>query len=313
MVGKEMPLISIIIPSYNSQKYIEETIKSCLYQSHQNLEIIAVDDGSIDNTVEIIQQFPVKLITQKNAGACAARNRGFQESKGDYIQFLDADDLLSPNKIEEQLKQLNGRDDITSNGRWGRFYTDDPFSEEISWGPHDSLQRDHDPVSWLCCNHMSQTACWLTPRKLIEKAGPWDESLSQNQDGEFFARVVAQSCEVKYCSSAKVYYRSKLTGSITSKVKEKKALESFYQTCQSFEQVLFSLEDSERTRLAVADKYQQFIYRAYPQCPDLVKAAEGKVEELGGSQWPPYRGGRFHNLLMDVFGWKFPAKLKHVF
>lgn len=306
-------MTSIIIPAFNSGRHLADTLESVLSMRNTDWECIVIDDGSKDNTIEIVRQFPVKLITQKNAGACAARNRGFQESKGDYIQFLDADDLLSPNKIEEQLKQLNGREDIISNGRWGRFYTGDPFSEKITWGPHESLQQDHDPVSWLCCNHMSQTACWLTPRKLIEKAGPWDESLSQNQDGEFFTRVVAQSHEVKYCSSAKVYYRSKLTGSITSKAKEKKALESFYQTCQSFEQVLFSLEDSERTRLAVADRYQQFVYRAYPKCPELTEAAERKIQELGGSQWPPYRGGKFHNLLMDVFGWKFPTKLKHFF
>jgi len=307
--------VSILIPVYNNEIYLAQTVESALSQTWADKEIIIVDDGSTDSSVLIARSFlgkGVKVVEQKNGGACRARNRAFQESTGEYIQYLDGDDLLSPNKIADQLKQLNGKLDIVSNGRWGRFYTDDPLLEDIQWGPHIGLQKDHDPVSWLCCNHMSQTACWLTPRSLIESAGLWDESLSINQDGEFFNKVVGKSKGVLYCDSAKMYYRSKVPGSISSKTKEEKALRSLYQTCVTFEDILFSLERSSRTRLASANKYQLFVYSAFPKCPELVEAAEQKIEELGGSQWPPYRGGTLHNLLMDVFGWKFAAKLKHL-
>ncbi|MCC5929257.1 MAG: glycosyltransferase [Cyclobacteriaceae bacterium] len=306
-------MVSVIIPCYNSAYFIEDTIKSALCQTYSDIEVIVVDDGSTDNSIEIIKKYPVQLIQQKNAGACAARNRGFAVSKGDFIQYLDADDLLSPNKIADQVAQLNGRNDIISNGKWGRFYTSEPLREEIKWGPHTSIQKDLSPVDWLCQNRMSQTSCWFTPRKLIEKAGAWDETLHQNQDGEFFTRVIAQATEVKYCETAKVYYRSGLNNSITSNIKGTLALKSFYKTCISFEKTLLPLEDSTKTRLAVANMYQEFVYRAYPYCQDLIKTSEQKISTLGGSSLPPYKKGKLHNLLMDIFGWKFPTWLKYNF
>lgn len=305
-------LVSVIIPTYNAKAYIEECLASVIAQSYKRIEIVVVDDGSIDNTIELILDYPIKIIQQKNQGACVARNHGFFESSGDYIQFLDADDLLSPDKIELQIKQLLGKEDVISNGRWGRFYTDNPFTEDIKWGPHISLQKDHDPISWLCQNHMSQTACWLTPRKLIEKAGLWDESLTNNQDGEFFSRVVAQSRQVLYTPEAKVYYRSNIKTSISSKLKEENSLKSLFKTTVSFEKILMNLEDSERTRLACANKYQQFVYRAFPKCADLVKEAEWKIREYGGSSWPPYKGGRLFNFIQTSFGWKTAVRIREI-
>ncbi|HZX58320.1 MAG TPA: glycosyltransferase family A protein, partial [Mucilaginibacter sp.] len=108
----DQPLVSIIIPVYNSEKHLAETISSALEQTWPNKEIIIVDDGSADNSLAIAKSFAsenVKVFHQPNKGASAARNKGIQEAKGDYIQFLDADDLLMPNKIAAQVKQLAGK------------------------------------------------------------------------------------------------------------------------------------------------------------------------------------------------------------
>jgi glycosyltransferase involved in cell wall biosynthesis len=105
------PLVSIIIPVYNSEIYLAECIESAINQIHSNTEIIIVDDGSTDNSLQIARNFEnekVRVLNQDNRGASAARNTGLKEAKGSYIQFLDADDLLSPDKIEEQIKCLNG-------------------------------------------------------------------------------------------------------------------------------------------------------------------------------------------------------------
>src|SRR4029077_692185 len=101
------PLVSILIPAYNAEKWIADTISSALAQPWPRKEIIIVDDGSTDQTLSIARQFTsktVSVIAQKNQGASAARNKAFQLCQGDYIQWLDADDLLSPDKVAKQLK-----------------------------------------------------------------------------------------------------------------------------------------------------------------------------------------------------------------
>src|SRR5271165_3187575 len=106
----EYPLVSVIIPVYNSEKYLAESIESAIGQTWSSKEIIVVDDGSTDNSFEIARKFAgrpeVKVVTQENRGAAAARNAGLKEAKGEFIQFLDADDLLSADKIESQMKLL---------------------------------------------------------------------------------------------------------------------------------------------------------------------------------------------------------------
>src|ERR1700744_3644001 len=108
------PLVSIIIPVYNAGEFLEETILSALAQTWANKEIIIVDDGSTDNSLAIAKKHKaenVKVISQPTAGASAARNRGLDEAKGDCIQFLDADDIISADKIEGQMAVLNGSEE----------------------------------------------------------------------------------------------------------------------------------------------------------------------------------------------------------
>ena len=105
------PLISIIIPVYNSEKYLNECICSCIEQTYDNIEIVLVDDGSLDNSLEICKSYGmkdsrVKTIHQPNAGVSAARNTGLRNAKGDYIFFLDSDDEIYSNSIELLLKDM---------------------------------------------------------------------------------------------------------------------------------------------------------------------------------------------------------------
>src|SRR5579875_322194 len=100
------PLISIIIPLYNAEKYIIETIDSALQQSYKNIEIIIIDDGSTDSSFNVAETYKsdnIIVVKQENKGASAARNHGLKLAKGEYIQFLDADDILDVNKIEYQI------------------------------------------------------------------------------------------------------------------------------------------------------------------------------------------------------------------
>src|SRR5262245_38934097 len=101
------PLVSILIPAYNAEAWIADTLRSAVAQTWPRKEIIVVDDGSKDQTANIAKQFSaqgVRVVTQKNQGAAAARNTAFSLSTGDYIQWLDADDLLAPDKIAKQME-----------------------------------------------------------------------------------------------------------------------------------------------------------------------------------------------------------------
>ena len=191
------PLVSILIPCYNSENYIEETLKSCLEQTWKSKEIIIVDDHSTDNSFEVLQRFKscypevIKIFKNKKKGACSARNLAFEVSSGDFIQYLDADDLLNPEKIESQMRILVGKqEDAIAHCQWGRFYEN---VEDTVWKEQEIDKNYETPANWLVDswngNGMGQTSIWLTPRILIEEAGPWNEELKINQDGEFFSRV----------------------------------------------------------------------------------------------------------------------------
>src|SRR5262249_29686320 len=107
------PLGSILIPAFNAEDWIADTIRSALAQTWPNKEIIIVDDGSRDRTLSVAREFAAKdvsVVTKPNEGAAATRNKALSLSQGDYIQWLDADDLLAPDKIERQLKALQASD-----------------------------------------------------------------------------------------------------------------------------------------------------------------------------------------------------------
>ncbi len=120
------PLVSILIPAYNSEEWIADTLRSALRQTWQRKEIIVVDDGSRDRTTEVARQLASKQVTVvsiENGGAAAARNHALKLSQGDYIQWLDADDLLAPDKIERQLLALGEAEDkkILLSSPWAYF------------------------------------------------------------------------------------------------------------------------------------------------------------------------------------------------
>src|SRR6266516_2561046 len=122
------PLVSILIPAFNAQATIADTLASAVRQTWRRKEIIVVDDGSRDRTRSVAGAFAgdgVRVVTQENQGAAAARNTAFSSSAGDYIQWLDADDLMAPDKIAMQLDALNdrsSRERTVLSGSWGRFF-----------------------------------------------------------------------------------------------------------------------------------------------------------------------------------------------
>ncbi len=240
------PLVSILIPAYNAADWMTETIHSALNQTWTNTEIIIVDDGSSDQTLAVARRFEgdrVKVITQANQGAAVARNTALQLAQGEFIQFLDADDLLAPNKIECQVKLLlEAPENCVASGAWARFYR---HPEEATFTP-EPLWQDRLPINWLICawsgNWMMHPAAWLVPKAIADMAGPWDPTLSLNDDGEYFCRVVLASQGIKFCAEAKSYYRSGLLGSLSDQ-KSKAAYASAYRAIERSVEALLRVEN----------------------------------------------------------------------
>ena len=310
------PLVSILIPCYNAAPWLAATLESALAQTWPDKEIILVDDGSTDGSLALARRFAargVQVVAQANAGAGAARNHALRLAHGQFIQFLDADDLLSPGKIAAQLNALTGQPaGRVASCRWGRFQVDPATARFVD----DAVYRDFSAVDFLVLagetGAMMHPSAWLVPRAVAEQAGPWDESLSLNDDGEYFSRVALASAGLAYCADAAAlsYYRSGLPGSL-SQQRGDRARRSQFRSLELITQHLLAAEDSARTRRACAGYWRRFVHDFYPAPADLMRRASAEVQRLGERVGRPEMGPRTA-LAAGLIGWKNVWRLKHL-
>ena len=213
-----MVKLSVIIPNYNRASLIGETIQSILSQTRPPDEIIVVDDGSTDESRDAIREFVprVRLITQENKGPATARNRGVAEATGDFIQFLDSDDICFRNKFEEQLRELI------------RTGADMAYSPYVSCSLLNGVAQLRGPVMQArpLPNYCSAAryfakgwgiylqAC-LFRRSLVLKAGPFHEKLMPNEDYEFLFRVLLARPTMVHVASTGFIYRLHTDGQLS--------------------------------------------------------------------------------------------------
>jgi glycosyltransferase involved in cell wall biosynthesis len=314
----QKPLVSIIIPLYNAEKFIANTIHSALNQTWKNIEIIIVDDSSKDNSLSIAKKFEgacVKVIHQPNKGASAARNRGLAIAKGEYIQFLDADDFLSENKIEEQLKSLKKFPNHVS--LCDTIYFDDgtdPFQQKPvhEWyskdttDPFDFLLKLYGgPIIGPNYGGMIQPNAWLTPKTVIDSAGPWHENLSYDDDGEFFCRVLLAADGISYTKNAINYYRKFKKGANLSAKRDSFSAKSMVKVIDlKFKYLLEAKPDQvELINIIMANHYLSAAANLYPHHKKIVNYCLQKAKKLGYSKIE-YEGGTAGKLFSKVFGWK---------
>lgn len=299
-------LVSIIIPAYNSERWIRQTIESALSQSYQNIEVIVVDDGSTDNTASIVKKYEskqLKLIQCKNGGVSSARNHGFNMSQGDYIQWLDSDDLLDGEKIKSQVAVLENESwDTTATGMFGAFY----FRTEKAIFRETAIWSDLDPIEWLILRYSKnlwmQAGSWLISRELCDKAGPWHENLTLDEDGEYFCRVVSLSKVIRFVKGAKCYYRRGNVNSLCWN-RSNEALESLLSSMKLSFQYLLNMENSERTRRACVKFMESRIMDYCPDDPEFFKKVEIIAKRIGGTLSDP-EVDRKLLILKKMIGWK---------
>ena len=284
------PLVSILIPAYNAEDWIGYTLESAVGQTWPRKEIIVVNDGSRDRTEKEARRFAsqeVKVVSTENQGLSAAVNHAYRLCQGDYIQELDSDDLLAPDKIERQMNALREGDSKRTllSSPWGYFYYRTRHARFV----RNSLWNDLSPVEWLLRKmgenlHM-QNATWLVSREIAEAAGPWDENLHYDQDGEYFCRVLMASEKTRFVEGAKIFYRVSSSNRISYIGASERKRASLLRSMKLHVQYLRSLEESERVRKACLTYLQTWSEQFYPERPDMFAELQALATELAR----PYR------------------------
>jgi glycosyltransferase involved in cell wall biosynthesis len=246
-----------------------------------------VDDGSTDGTLAMARQFEsnkVRVVTQPNQGAATARNKAFSLSRGDYVQWLDADDLLSRDKIACQMQRAEQTRDrrMLLSSSWG-YFRSRPHKAKFIPTP---LWCDLAPTEWLIRkwegNWHMQTATWLVSRELIDAAGPWDTRLLGDDDGEYFSRVINASSCIRFVPQSRVYYRITPSSRLSYIGRSDKKMEAHFLGMKLQIGYLRAREDSDRVRAACLTYLQAWLSSFYPDRPDLVQEAEQLAGNLGG-------------------------------
>lgn len=186
-----MPTISVIIPVYNGQKTIKETIQSVLNQTFADWELIIVNDGSQDATLEIINSindYRIKVFSYSNAGVSSSRNRGLDQARGEFISFLDADDLWTPDKLKEQLKALQENPQSALAYSWTSWI--DQSGQLLRQGGHITVNgRVYDKL--LVRDFIESGSNPLIRKQALDKVGGFDCSITHGEDWEMWLRLAA--------------------------------------------------------------------------------------------------------------------------
>lgn len=207
-------LVSIVIPCYNVEQYIAQCLQSLLNQQHKDLQIICVNNHSTDNTLSVLTRFAtehssiITLVEELQKGAPFARNRGLQEVKGEYIQFLDADDLLEPEKILHQLaliKEHNYPDIIAA----------DYYRQAVDGSKKLHQVKHHDFWLALLYTQLGITSANLFKTATVKKVGGFDVSLKSSQEYALMFQMMQQGARVIHDQRALTIVRDRKGGSIT--------------------------------------------------------------------------------------------------
>jgi glycosyltransferase involved in cell wall biosynthesis len=311
------PLVSILIPAFNAERWIGEAIESALRQTWSTKEVVIVDDGSTDQTLPIARKFAstsVCVITQPNQGAARARNKAYSLSQGDYIQWLDADDVLAPDKISKQMELLvrEGSRRTVASAAWGHFIH---RLSKASFVPT-PLWHDLSPIAWLLLalqhGYFMQTATWLVSRELTEAVGPWDTRLLGDDDGEYFCRVILASSGIRFLPQAKTFYRRTGASRLSYIGRSSKKLEAQFLSNELQVGYARAYEDSDRVRAACLAFVQRWLICFYPDRPDLVQQSQRLAADLGSRLEVPRLTWKYA-WIQKIFGWTTAKRAQLVY
>ncbi len=272
-----MPTISVVIPAYNAERTILETITSVQHQSFSDFELIVINDGSTDRTLELLQGIKderLKIFCYENGGISTARNRGILQATGEFIAFLDADDLWAPDKLELQLAALQQHPEAGVAYSWTYFM--DEKEGDRSFYPFDQVLFEGNVYAILLVyNFITSGSNILVRRQAVESVGGFDPKCAGAADWDYWIRLAAKWSFV-IVPKFQVFYR-RSSGSMSTKVEnmKKAALVVFEKAFQTAPQ---SLQHLKKKSLAWIYQY----------CADLYLRNSTDIKGIHQAGWHLY-------------------------
>jgi glycosyltransferase involved in cell wall biosynthesis len=300
--------VSIIIPCFNTSRWLSEAIESSLQQTYSNIEIIVIDDGSTDNSLEIIKSYDNQIIWRSipHNGGNYARNLALELASGEYIQFLDADDYILPEKIERQVNFLESTGADVVYGDWRhKFHLADGTS---LLGEIEISHKQTDILESLLGIWWVALAAILYRRTAIDNSDGWDENLPIAQDRDFFISVVMNGAKVEYQPGCYSIYRH--YGNVTVSTSSKSDwIASHCVVMEKAEKKLLAVQKlSNNYKRALAACYfalaRDALFIDYSQYLELLEAALTRYPNFEGNSKNP-----IYNKIRRVLGFRRTEKI----
>lgn len=219
---EQTQLVSVIVPLYNAEKYIEETMESILNQTYKNIEIVIVDDGSKDQSSSIVKNFKkkypeqIKYILQENQGVSVARNTGIENANGEYISFLDSDDLWHSTKIEKQMESMHKNNMNACYCGYMNFYEETGEKVENTT----NFVKGNMTKAFLTHQVFAQTSTWIFKKSIVMDHNiRFTPGCSWGEDLEFLFKLMSVT-NVCYVDEYLTYYRILSGGNLSSNYKD---------------------------------------------------------------------------------------------
>lgn len=318
--SNQQKLVTVIIPAYNAEKYIRETIESVLNQTWKNLQLIIVNDGSADNTSNILNSFSydtrIRVIEQINQGCSSAKNTGLNYAKGDYIQYLDADDLLSEDKIVQQVKVLENEPFGIAVCKTVVFHHTDfkDTGSEIDTGHLYSTDNSFEFLMNLYGKNgkigMIQPNAFLLSRALVEKIGEWNTSLSPSpdEDGEYFCRAILAASKIFYTNGVNYYRKIKNVASL-SKGRSCLFAMGAFRSVQLKAKHVMEITNAETVKRILANQYASVAYLYGSDYPEIVSMVKEELNKMGIYRIPTVGGLNF-KIMSSIIGFDNAMRVK---
>jgi glycosyltransferase involved in cell wall biosynthesis len=270
-----MATISVIIPAYNAECTILETIASVQEQTFSDFEVIVINDGSTDRTLErltTVKDSRLKIFSYENGGVSVARNHGIAHATGEFISFIDADDLWTPDKLELQLAALQKHPEAGVAYSWTSNMSDEKKSFDIG---HSPIFIGNVYPELLVTNFIANGSNLLIRRQAIESVGEFDPALSGCADWDFYVRLAARWLFVVVPKPQILYRQS--SGSMSSKI-ETMEKENIFVIEKIFQRAPPELQSLKKQSLAMMYQYLAGICLARVNNLSEVKQASQKLQ-----------------------------------